>query len=424
MTTSGKLIPALLSALILTACGGGETSSSSTTSSTPVGGDDPAPVDTNTAPVISGSPSGSVDEGSSYSFTPVASDADGDTLSFTIENQPYWASFDTATGRLSGTPDENAAGTYSNLQIQVSDGELNDTLPSFDIVVNNVDQGGGDPDPVLTETAPTLNEVLISGSDIVLHWSHEGLTPEGGYDIFVDGVDTGTQYRTSSMTATIRGLDLSSSHCFNIEARYTVSYTFYPSNQLCSVAQEPENQAPEISGSSVADVVAGTEYSFTPTASDPDGDSLTFEVSNLPSWATFNSQTGTISGTPQESDVGVYADVSLSVTDGELTASISPFSITVETAQVETGSLALSWAAPATRTDGSTLEIHEIDGYCIYLGETSDNLQMEIDLNNGLADNYTLTDLPVGTYFVAVTAYDIDGNYSGFSNTIEVNVSN
>lgn len=424
MTTSGKLIPALLSALILTACGGGDTTSSSETGSTPGVGDDPAPVDTNTAPVISGTPSGSVDEGGSYSFTPVASDADGDALSFTVENLPYWASFNSASGRLSGTPDENAAGTYSNLLIRVSDGQLNATLPSFDIVVNNVDQGGGDPDPVLTETAPILIEAVVSGSNIVLTWSHEGLTPEGGYDLFVDGVDTSTQYRTSALTATIVGLDLSSSHCFNVESRYTSSSSFYLSNQVCSVALEPENQAPVISGASEANVVAGTQYSFTPTASDPEGDSLSFSVSNLPSWASFDDQTGAVSGLPQESDVGQYADITISVSDGELSATLSPFAIDVQTSQVATGSLTLRWSAPTTRTDGSNLLLDEIDGYCIYLGDTSDNLQMEVDLSDGLADSHTVPDLPVGNYFVAITAYDQDGGHSGYSNVIEVSVSN
>jgi hypothetical protein len=258
---------------------------------------------------------------------------------------------------------------------------------------------------------------------VVLSWTQGGQTPDGGYDIFVDGVDTGAQYRTTSLTATVSGLDLTASHCFNVESRYTSSSSFYPSNQVCSQAQAPENQAPSISGTPAASVQAGVAYNFTPSASDPDGDSLSFTVSNLPSWASFDSDTGAISGQPQESDVGTYADVSVTVSDGALTASISPFAIEVVTATVATGSLSLRWAAPATRTDGTTLELHEIDGYCIYLGGSSDSLEMKVDINDGTADAHTIPDLPVGTYFVAVTAYDNEGNYSGFSNTVEMSVS-
>ncbi len=423
MTITGKLIPALLSALVLTACGGGGTSSSSTTGNAPEGGDQ-TPVDSNTAPAISGSPSLSVDEGAAYSFTPVVFDADGDSLSFSIANLPYWASFNSGTGQLSGTPDFAAAGTYSNLIIRVSDGQLSAELPAFNIVVNNVDQGGTNPPPTLSEMAPVLQSAVVSGSQVVLTWTQDGLTPDGGYDVFVDGVDTNTQYRTTSLTAAILGLDLTASHCFNVESRYTSSSSFYPSNQVCSTAQTPENRAPVISGSPSATVVAGVSYSFTPSASDPDGDSLSFSVTNLPSWASFDSSTGAISGLPEESDVGPYADVTISVSDGDLTASLSPFRIDVQTSLVETGALSLRWTAPATRTDGSVLELTEIDGYCIYLGDTGSSLELEIDINDGLAEGYTFSDLPVGTYYVAITAYDTEGNYSGFSNMIEVSVSN
>jgi hypothetical protein len=424
MATSGKLILVLLTTLILTACGGGDSSSNSSTSNAPDPGDgDTVPVDTNRAPTISGTPSSSVDEDSAYSFTPVSYDADGDNLSFSIDNLPYWASFHSGTGLLSGTPDSNAAGTYSSITIRVSDGELSATLPAFNIVVNDVDQGTNPP-PVLSEMAPNLLSAVVSGSNVILTWSQDGLTPNGGYDVFIDGVDTGPQYRTTSLTASISGLDLTASHCFNVESRYTSSSSFYASNQVCSQAQVAENQVPSISGSPSTTVVADVEYTFTPSSSDPDGDNLSFSVINLPSWASFDTQTGTISGTPLESDVGVYASVSVSVSDGELTASINPFSIEVTSSLVATGSLSLRWAAPSTRTDGSALELHEIDGYCIYLGDSSSNLEMEVDINDGLTDAHTIDDLPVGTYFVAVTAYDIDGNYSGFSNTIEMTVSN
>ena len=40
------------------------------------------------------------------------------------------------------------------------------------------------------------------------------------------------------------------------------------------------------------------QYSFTPTASDPNGDALTFSITNTPPWATFNTSSGRLSGTP------------------------------------------------------------------------------------------------------------------------------
>ena len=69
----------------------------------------------------------------------------------------------------------------------------------------------------------------------------DNASPEGGYDTFIDGVDTNTLYRTTATSLTLSGLDLTLSHCFVVEARYTSTSEFYPSNQLCSQAQEAPN---------------------------------------------------------------------------------------------------------------------------------------------------------------------------------------
>ena len=58
-------------------------------------------------------------------------------------------------------------------------------------------------------------------------------------------------------------------------------------------------------------------YQFQPSASDADGDPLTFSVSNQPSWTTFDVANGLMSGIPAESDVGIYSGIVVSVSDGQ-----------------------------------------------------------------------------------------------------------
>ena len=77
------------------------------------------------------------------------------------------------------------------------------------------------------------------------------------------------------------------------------------------------NSPPTIGGSPTTDVNVGQNYSFTPTASDPDNDTLSFTESGLPSWASFDDTTGKISGTPDAGDVGVYSNISITVSDGQ-----------------------------------------------------------------------------------------------------------
>jgi PKD repeat protein len=62
----------------------------------------------------------------------------------------------------------------------------------------------------------------------------------------------------------------------------------------------------------------GEPLAFTVTASDPDGDALTYSASNLPSGADFNSTTRVFSWTPGYNQAGTYPGVHFAVTDGNL----------------------------------------------------------------------------------------------------------
>ncbi len=104
--------------------------------------------------MISGSPPTAVTVGTLYTFTPAASDANaGTTLMFSLNTTPPWAAFDTATGRLQGTPSAQYVGTYSNLVITVSDGVAQVSLPAFSLSVQAVASGSA----MLSWTPPTQN---------------------------------------------------------------------------------------------------------------------------------------------------------------------------------------------------------------------------------------------------------------------------
>lgn len=88
-----------------------------------------------TAPEIDGSPPLRTTVGTPYYFRPVAHDADGDMLSFSIRNKPAWAMHSTTSGALWGTPPPDAAGTYSDVTISVSDGKSVTALSPFNLTV-------------------------------------------------------------------------------------------------------------------------------------------------------------------------------------------------------------------------------------------------------------------------------------------------
>lgn len=99
------------------------------------------PTANNRAPTIAGSPTATVVEGELYEFIPNAADADGDVLEFSIARKPRWATFDRATGRLSGTPAAGDVGNFTNIVISVSDGDAAASLDTFDITVDAIALG-------------------------------------------------------------------------------------------------------------------------------------------------------------------------------------------------------------------------------------------------------------------------------------------
>jgi hypothetical protein len=182
------------------------------------------------------------------------------------------------------------------------------------------------------------------------------------------------------------------------------------------------NSTPVISGTPGTSVVAGNAYSFQPTATDADGNPLSFSISNKPAWASFSSSTGRLSGTPGSGSVGTYGNIMISVSDGQASAGLPAFSIQVQAAPVQTGSLTLQWSAPVTRADGTPLSLADIDGYHIYYGVSAGYYPNSIDLADGTAQAATVNNLPVGTYYIVMTTYDVSGLESAYSSAVTKNV--
>ena len=275
-----------------------------------------APVVSNSMPLISGSPATSVTANNSYVFQPGASDADGDSLVFSITGKPAWASFNSATGKLSGTPSDSEAGRYSNIVIAVTDGMDTASLPAFSI---------------------------------------------------------------------------------RVDAAVAI------------------NTAPAISGIPATAVTANSSYVFLPGAVDADGDTLAFSITNKPGWASFNTATGRLNGTPANSDAATYGNIVIAVTDGIASAALPAFSVRVDAAAAQTGSFTLNWSAPVARADGSALSLSDINGFRIHYGTTPGNYTGIYDVTNGSAQSATVSNLPVGTYYVVMTTYDTAGLESGYS---------
>ena len=159
--------------------------------------------------------------------------------------------------------------------------------------------------------------------------------------------------------------------------------------------------------------ISHLQYSFTPSSSDADGDTLTFSISGQPSWASFDPLTGGLSGTPGAADVGVYSNIVISVSDGQASDSLPVFSISVEA--ISLGSATLSWSAPTQNEDGSQLT--DLAGYKLYWGTTPGSYPNTVTINNATVTTYLVENLAPGTYEFVATSFNTSGVESRFSGT-------
>jgi Putative Ig domain len=268
---------------------------------------------------ISGSPSHSATAGVAYSFTPTTNDTASRALVFSINRKPSWATFNTSTGRLSGTPSAANVGWYYAILIQVSDGLWIADLPGFSLHV------------VASQTS----------------------------------------------------------------------------------------KAPIIYGTPATTAAAGQAYSFQPSASGPSGMTLSFSVQNMPPWATFSIASGRLSGMPSSTQTGTYGNIIVSVSDGQASSALAPFSISV-TGAAATGQATVNWSPPTQNTNGTALT--NLAGVRIYYGPSASSLSQLTQVAGTAVNSYTISNLSAGTWYFGALAYTTTGAQSSMSSIVSKTV--
>ena len=363
------------------------------------------------APSISGSPPTTVSAGTAYDFKPAAADPDGQALTFAVINKPTWATFDATTGRLSGTPGAISAGTYSNVGISVTDGSSTASLSPFTITVT-----------AQANTPPT-----ISGSPAT------SVQAGNAYDFRPTASDAnGNPLRfsivnppswatfdpaTGRLSGTPQSSHVGTYAQIVISVSDTVDVTFLPMFSITVTAPPPvapTNNPPTISGTPSTAAKAGQPYAFAPTARDPDGQALTFTIVGKPSWATFDTRTGALTGTPADGNVGTFGPITIGVSDGTASATLPAFSIVV--AAATPGWATVHWIAPTQNVDGTPLT--DLAGYRVRYGQSSSTLDSTLQIAGAGVTSATIEGLRAGTWYFAVQAYTADGAESALTTPV------
>uniref|UniRef100_E6XGC6 Outer membrane adhesin like protein n=1 Tax=Shewanella putrefaciens (strain 200) TaxID=399804 RepID=E6XGC6_SHEP2 len=273
----------------------------------------------NGAPTISGTPALSINQDTLYSFIPTATDTAGDTLTFSITNKPTWATFEPATGALTGTPTNADIGITNGIVISVSDGTLSASLPAFSITVVNVND------------APSITSVAITTAtqDVAYSYTFVASDADTGDVISLSAVTKPSWLTFNAASGVLSGTPSNADvgmHPVMLRVTDTDGLT---AEQSFTITVTNVNDAPSISSVAITTATQDVAYSYTLVASDADtGDVISLSAVTKPSWLTFNAASGVLSGTPSNADVGMHP-VMLRVTDTDGLTAEQSFTITV-----------------------------------------------------------------------------------------------
>lgn len=106
----------------------------------------------NNPPVISSAPVTQVSEGQVYNYQVIATDTDGDALTYSLAQAPTWLSVDPSTGLISGTAPIVSVDSSYPIVLQVSDGK-DVVSQSYTLTVINIVPGNNL--PVITSSPST-----------------------------------------------------------------------------------------------------------------------------------------------------------------------------------------------------------------------------------------------------------------------------
>ncbi|MCB9497726.1 MAG: putative Ig domain-containing protein, partial [Fibrobacteria bacterium] len=301
-------------------------------------------VDANRAPVITSIAPTSVVEGASYSYTVTATDADGDVLSYVSGVLPEGMTFDALTQTLAWTPGYDAAGSYP-LSVTVTDGKGGEATQAWTLDVVDANRA-----PMITSTAPTSVVEGASYSYTVVATDADGDVLTYAAGALPEGMTFDVSTRTFAWTP---GYEAAGSYPLSVTVRDGKGGD---ASQAWTLDVVDANRAPVITSIAPTSVVEGASYSYTVTATDADGDVLTYMAGALPEGMTFDVSTRTFAWTPGYEAAGSYP-LSVTVTDGKGGEATQTWTLEV----VDANRAPKIVSIPGTRVTVDSLYVYDVD---------------------------------------------------------------
>lgn len=258
---------------------------------------------TNAPPVILSIPSRTdLNEGEAFTYTVVASDPDGDALTYGVQNIPPGATFDENAHTFTWTPQNIDSKTLSVIFI-VSDAEHSTTQ---DVVfslthINHTPELSGLGNKTTNEDS--LLQFVVSAQD------------EDGDQLVLSAGDLPSGASFDDITGDFIWRP-AFSQSGNYEVTFRVTDGEYEDSETIVISVGDVNRPPQLQPIVNMAVNENDTLTFTISASDPDGDSVIFGAAGLPEGSDFNTITQSFSWTPTYDQAGIYNNVNFCAGDG------------------------------------------------------------------------------------------------------------
>ncbi len=346
-----------------------------------------------------------VDEDGSVAVTLTGSDPDGDPLGFSVASDPANGSLTGTAPDLTYTPALDVNGSDS-FTFTVDDGTVNSAPATVSITINPINDG------------PTVAPVLVStAQDTPVAITLDGDDVDGDPLTFsvVSGPTDGSLSGTAPNLTYTPDAGFVGTDSFQYTADDgTVSSA--PASVTITVTEV--NEAPTADDQSVA-LDEDTPVAITLTASDPEGDPLSFSVASGPANGTLSGTAPNLTYTP-DANVNGSDSFTFVANDGALDSNEATISLTIAAVNDPPASSSITTSTDSDTPTGITLLGSDIDGDPLTFAVVSPPANGSL---SGTAPNVTYTP---NAGFVGTDSFQYtvnDGTVSSTPSTVTITVN-